>query len=70
MTINLPPAFMSKAIETLTSQYGNPDTVDVEHRDEGWVVVCRWAERESFLVVGSREEAEIVAASVRSDFMP
>jgi hypothetical protein len=69
-TVNHPPAFMSKDLEVLTSHYGHPHTVEVMQISTGWAVICNWADRAKCLPVGSREEAETVAASVKSDFMP
>jgi hypothetical protein len=69
-TVNLPPSFMSKDLEILVSHYGHPHTVDVVRIGDSWGVICLWATREKILPVGSREEADIVAASVKSDFMP
>lgn len=69
-TVNLPPAFMSKDLEVLVSHYGHPHTVDVVPYAGGWEIICGWGNRAKTLFVGSREEADIVAASVKSDFMP
>jgi hypothetical protein len=69
-TVNLPPAFMSKDLEVLTSHYGHPSTVDIVPTSDGWAVACRWADRVKLLPVGTREEADIVAASVKLDLMP
>jgi hypothetical protein len=69
-TVKPPTAFMSKDMETLTSHYGHPHTVNVVPCSNGWEVICGWGNRATSLLVGSREEADIVAASVKSDFMP
>jgi hypothetical protein len=69
-TVNLPPAFMSKDLEILTSHYGHPHSVEVVPTGDTWSVLCTWADRSKLLSVGSREEADMVAASVKSDFMP
>jgi hypothetical protein len=69
-TVNLPPAFMSKDLEVLTSHYGHPHTVSVVPCSNGWAVICGWGDRAKVLTVGTREEADIVATSVKSDFMP
>jgi hypothetical protein len=69
-TVKPPTSFMSKDMETLTSHYGHPTAVEVVPIAGLWGVLCRWADRGSLLAVGSREEADIVAASVKSDFMP
>jgi hypothetical protein len=70
-TVKPPTAFMSKDMEILTSHYGHPHTVSVvQIKPDIWQVICLWATREKVLTVGSREEADIVAASVKSDFMP
>lgn len=67
---SFPPAFTSKALETLLSQYGHPHQIVTELKDGEWTVKCSWANHQAYAVVGSREEADIVVETLRSDFMP
>ncbi len=69
-TITPPTPFMSNALKTMTSHYGNPHKIAVEQRGQDWTVKCSWAERDTYAIVGSYEEALTVARTLQSDFMP